>query len=102
MLAGGAERAARELLGLYLISTVQGIVAGGRIVETEAYLGLFDPASHASERVGRTPRNAPMFGPPGIAYVYFIYGMHWCFNVVVGKEEDPQAVLIRRSSPSSG
>lgn len=102
MLAGGAERVARELLGSYLISTAQGIVAGGRIVETEAYVGLFDPASHASERVGRTPRNAPMFGPPGIAYVYFIYGMHWCFNVVVGKEEDPQAVLIRAIEPEFG
>ncbi len=101
-LLGGAEKAARELLGMYLISTIGDVPVGGRIVETEAYLGRPDPASHASQRTGRTRRNAPMFGPPGIAYVYFVYGMHWCFNVVAGEEGDPQAVLIRAIEPEFG
>lgn len=98
----GGEGAARDLLGCYLLSTIGGEVVGGKIVETEVYLGSRDPASHAAERIGRTTRNAPMFGPAGTAYVYFIYGMHWCLNVVTGEEGDPQAVLVRAIEPEFG
>ena len=97
-----AEIVARELLGVRLISTVGGVTTAGVIVETEAYRGPDDPASHAATRVGRTERNAAMFGPPGRAYVYRAYGMHWCANVVTGREGDPQAVLLRGLDPLSG
>ena len=70
-----------------------GRVMRGIITETEAYRGQEDLACHA--RMGRTPRNDVMFGPPGHAYIYLIYGLHWLFNIVTGEENDPQAVLIR-------
>lgn len=91
---------ARALLGQRLVRVVAGERLSGRIVEVEAYNGEKDQASHA--RVGRTERNASMYGPPGHAYVYFIYGMHHCLNVVTGQEDRPAAVLIRALEPLEG
>lgn len=70
------------------------------IVETEAYIGEHDAACHAA--AGRTNRTAPLYGPPGISYVYFIYGVHWCVNAVTREEGLPSAVLIRALQPLSG
>lgn len=96
------DQVARALLGARLVSTVGGVRTVGVVVETEAYGGADDPASHAATRIGRTRRNGSMFGPPGHAYVYRSYGMHWCVNVVTGVSGDPQAVLLRGVEPLEG
>lgn len=96
------EEAARGLLGCVLESTVDGVLVSGVIVETEAYGGPDDPASHAATRSGPTERNRAMFGPPGHAYVYRSYGVHWCMNVVTGDPGRGQAVLVRGVEPLFG
>ncbi len=84
------------------MSTVGGRRTSGVIVETEAYEGPADPASHAATVTGVTKRNAVMFGPPGLAYVYRIYGVHWCMNVVTGLEGEAGAVLLRGLQATDG
>lgn len=93
---------ARDLLGAVLVSTLGGEETAGRIVETEAYVGPHDAASHGAEHIGRTVRNRSMFGPPGIAYVYRSYGVHWCLNIVTDAIDYPAAVLIRAIEPIRG
>jgi len=97
-----AELVARELLGAFLVSDWGAVRCVGRIVETEAYPGPHDPASHAAATVGRTARNDPMFGPPGTAYIHLNFGVHWCLNAVVGPEGYPAAVLLRALEPVEG
>lgn len=94
------EIVARDLLGKVLVHRRNGERLSGRIVEVEAYLGLDDPASHAYR--GRTSANAVLFGPPGMAYVYFIYGMHYCVNISCLPEDEPGGVLIRALIPLEG
>src|SRR3989304_7434963 len=97
-----AEVVAPELLGKFLVRKMpDGSVREGMITEIEAYVGTEDLASHASGG-RRTARNAVMYGPPGHAYVYFTYGMHWLLNVVPSRKDDPQAVLIRGLDIVSG
>ena len=84
---------ARSLVGKYLVRAIDGRTLAGKIVEVEAYVGPQDKACHASK--GRTPRTDVMFGPAGVAYVYLIYGMYHCLNVVTEREKFPAAVLIR-------
>ncbi len=95
------EQVARDLLGKIVISTAGGRPSGGRIVETEAYLGSGDSGSHASTR-GITPRNSVMYGPPGGVYVYFTYGNHHMLNFVCEPEGIAGAVLLRAIEPSIG
>ena len=91
---------ARDLIGKRLVHRVGSSRTSGLIVEAEAYIGEDDPACHAAP--GPTPRNAPLYGPPGFAYVYFNYGVHYLFNAVTGEEGHPAAVLIRALEPSEG
>lgn len=88
---------ARELLGKYLVHKKDGIEQIGKIVEVEAYLGIKDLAAHSAK--GITKRTAVMFGPPGYAYVYLIYGMYYCFNVVTETEGEGTAILLRAIEP---
>jgi len=94
------EIVARELLGKLITRRLNGERLTGRIVEVEAYPGLEDPASHTF--IGKTPRNAVLFGPPGYSYVYFIYGMYYCLNFSCLPDGEPGGVLIRALEPVKG
>ncbi|MDQ3388889.1 MAG: DNA-3-methyladenine glycosylase, partial [Gemmatimonadota bacterium] len=88
--------------GAFVVSEIGGVRTVAQLVETEAYVGPHDDASHAAERLGRTARNAAMFASGGCAYVYLIYGMHWCLNAVTGAAGYPAAVLLRAARPVWG
>ena len=98
--ARDTEIVAREMLGCVLECDTARGRASGIIVETEAYIGEHDAACHAA--AGLTKRTEPLYGPPGNAYVYFIYGMHWCINAVTRARGLPSAVLIRSLEPLEG
>lgn len=100
MLSGSATRVAQHLLGAIVVSGVGPSPVAIRITEVEAYEGGLDPASHAYR--GRTPRNDVMFGPSGFLYVYFVYGMHWCLNVVCGPAGTSSALLLRAGEVVDG
>lgn len=89
-----------DLLGKVLIRRQGCRILAARVVEVEAYLGAEDPAAHAS--IGKTPRNAVLFGPPGYAYVYFIYGNHYCLNVSCFPDGTPGGILFRALEPLEG
>lgn len=95
-----AAEVAPELLGAFLIHDTPAGRVAGRIVEVEAYLGPEDLAAHSSR--GQTPRNEVMFGQPGHLYVYLVYGMHHCVNVVCGPDSKPEAVLLRAAELTLG
>ena len=96
-----ADVVARELLGALVVSRVGGVRTSARIVETEAYLGYRDPASHGYLH-RRNDRNAALFGPPGSWYVYLSYGIHWCANLVCEAAGTASAVLLRALEPVEG
>ncbi|MBS3790269.1 MAG: DNA-3-methyladenine glycosylase [Candidatus Thermoplasmatota archaeon] len=95
------EKVAEDLLGKHLVRISPEGKTVGKIVETEAYLGEEDPASH-SYQGGKTERTRVMFGPPGYAYVYMIYGMYYCLNAVTGQEKEPEGVFVRALEPLEG
>jgi DNA-3-methyladenine glycosylase len=92
---------ARELLGKIVVTCINGTVTSGMIVETEAYMGLSDKASH-SFAGKRTPKNEHMYGGPGTAYIYICYGIHRMLNIVTNKKDSPDAILIRAIEPITG